>query len=106
MDEKVLYLLKFYGVLRLKSVRRQLTQIIIIVIYKTKIKFYIIFVSTWRAGSLIHEQKFSLVQKFYVFMFYICGRWNKNCNLWRERTSENKPLYIIDQGKLTKNKLR
>jgi len=46
MDETVLYLPKLYGVLTLKSVRRRLTQIIVIVIYKTKIKFYIIFVST------------------------------------------------------------
>jgi hypothetical protein len=46
MDETVLYLPNFYSVLTLKCVRRQLTQIIIIVIYKTKIKFYIIFVPT------------------------------------------------------------
>ena len=59
MDETDLYLPNFYGVLTRKSVRRQLTQIIIIVIYKTKIKFYFRFVSTWRAGSLIQQQNFT-----------------------------------------------
>jgi hypothetical protein len=74
MDETVLYLPKPYGVRTRESVRRQLTQIIVIFIYKIKIKFYIIFVSPRRAGGLIQEQKFPLVEKVCIFMFYVCRR--------------------------------
>jgi hypothetical protein len=106
MDETVLYLPKLYGVLTLKSVRRQLIQIIVIVIYKTKIKFYIIFVSTWRAGSLIQEQKIPLVEKFAHLCFTYVEDEIKIVTYEDKELVRNKPLSTIDKGKRTKNRLR
>jgi len=106
MDETVLVLPNF-TVFWQSSVQRQLTEIIIIVIYKSKIKFYIIFVSRWRAGSLIQEQKFPLVDKFCIFMFYIYIEHEiKIVTYDGKELVRSKPLLKMDQGKRTKNSLR